>query len=95
MADPRSNLFSVKPCAPQNAPKSLAAASKATSERKEFFGALGKIGDLEVLNSVGAGKIGEGLRVLASVSNTIRTGCGSLPTSIGSSLDAGANWALS
>lgn len=94
MADPRSNLFSIKQCPPQFASKSQAANASRTAERKEFFGALGKIGDLEVLNSVGAGKIGEGLRTLASVSNTIRTGCGSLPTSIGSSLDAGASWVL-
>ena len=98
MADPRSNLFSVKPCAPQNQGKSLAAASSATQQRKDFFGAVGKIGDIQVLNDIGASKIGQGLRTLASVSNTIRQGCGSLPTSIGSTLggglDGGAAWVL-
>lgn len=98
MADPRSNLFSVKPCGQSTLGKSHSAISAATSDRKNFFGALGKIGDLEVLNSVGAGKIGAGLRTLSSISNTIRQGTGALPTSIGSAvgggLDAGANWVL-
>jgi hypothetical protein len=98
MADPRSNLFSVKPCPPANLGKSFAAISTATQERKDFFGSLGKIGDIEVLNDIGASKIGQGLRTLASVSNTIRQGCGSLPTSIGSSigggLDSGVGWVL-
>ena len=50
--------------------------------------------DLQNLNSVGAGQIGQGLWALASISGTIRSGCGSLPTSIGSSIESGANWVL-
>ena len=50
--------------------------------------------DLQNLNSVGAGQIGQGLWTLASISGTIRSGCGSLPTSIGSSIESGANWVL-
>jgi hypothetical protein len=40
------------------------------------------------------GQVGQGLRTIASISNSIRTGCGSLPTTIGSSIDQGANWVL-
>lgn len=65
-----------------------------TADRRSFGNAVGKVGDLQVLNDIGASKIGTGLRTLASVSNSIRTGCGALPTSIGNALDAGANWVL-
>ena len=92
MADPRT--FSVKQCPPAYAAKSGAGIGSATSARRDFGNAVGKIGDLEVLNSVGAGAIGKGLRNLASISNSIRTGCGALPTSIGGTIDAGANWVL-
>lgn len=84
MADPR-NYMTYK-C-------SIAAASQSSGLRA-FGNAVGKIGDLQILNSVGAGKIGQGLRTLASISNTIRSGCGSLPTSIGSTIESGANWVL-
>ena len=90
MPDPRS--FTVKTCT------TYGQARGTSSPRRDVFGAAGKIGDLAVLNSVGAGKIGQGLRVLSSVSNTIRGGCGSLPTSIGGvlagGLEAGAAWVL-
>lgn len=92
MADPRT--FTVKQCEPAYAAKSGAAIGNSTSLRRDFFNSVGKIGDLNVLNSVGGGSIGSGLRTLASISNSIRTGCGALPTSIGSTLDAGANWVL-
>jgi hypothetical protein len=92
MADPRT--FTVKQCAPAYAAKSGAAIAGATSQRRDFFNSVGKIGDLNALNDFGGGKIGSGLRTLASVSNSIRTGCGSIPTSIGSTLDSGANWVL-
>lgn len=84
MADPR-NYMTYK-C-------NLAAATQSSGIRA-FGNAVGKIGDLQILNSVGAGKIGQGLRTLSSISNTIRSGCGSLPTSIGSTLESGANWVL-
>lgn len=92
MPDPRS--FTVKQCPPAYANKSAANIGSATSSRRDFWNSIGKIGDLEVLNSVGAGKIGQGLRNLASISNTIRSGVGALPTSIGKTLDDGANWVL-
>ena len=92
MADPRT--FTVKQCQPAYAAKSGAGIASSTSTRRDFFSSLGKVGDLSVLNSVGGGSIGKGLRNLASISNSIRTGCGSLPTSIGSSIEAGANWVL-
>jgi len=42
--------------------------------RKEFFGTLGKIGDIEALNRIGGGKVSQGLRSLASASDAIRSG---------------------
>lgn len=92
MSDPRT--FTVKQCPPAYAQKSGASIASATSTRRDFFNSIGKIGDLEVLNSVGGGKVGSGLRTLASISNSIRVGQGSLPSSIGSSLESGANWVL-
>lgn len=88
MADPRSNLFQNFSCPQFNV--------NATSERRQFFNAVGRVGAFDGLNRIGAAKIGEGLRTLEKISNTIRTGCGSLPTSIGSAvgsgLDAGVGW---
>lgn len=91
MADPRG--FIVKQCAPAYA-KSGAAIGSATSTRRDFFNAIGKVGDLQVLNDIGGGKVGKGLRTLASISNSIRVGSGALPSSIGKTLDSGANWVL-
>jgi len=90
--DPRN--FTIKPCPGAYAAKSGASISNSQSLRKGFGNSVGKIGDLAVLNSIGAGSIGTGLRTLASVSNSIRTGCGALPSVIGDSLDQGANWVL-
>lgn len=45
-----------------------------SGKRKGFLDNLLKVGDLEFLNDVGYGKVGEGLRVLAGVSDSIRTG---------------------
>lgn len=85
MADPRA--FTLKTCR-QKEPSRQA-------DRRAFGNAVGKIGDLEILNSTTAGSnIGQGLRTLASISNSIRTGCGALPSLIGTSLDTGANWVL-
>lgn len=103
MADPRVNL--VKPCPPAYLGKSAAEIGNSTASRRNLTNLVGKVGDLEILNSVGAGKIGQGLRTLASVSNSIRGGCGALPTSIGGALGsavdgvesaftAGSDWAL-
>lgn len=92
MADPRT--YTVKQCPPAYAAKSGSGIGSATSTRRDFGNAIGKIGDLEILNGVAGGVIGKGLRTVASISNSIRSGCGALPTSIGSSLDAGANWIL-
>lgn len=92
MSDPRT--YTVKQCEPAYLQKSGASIGSATSLRRDFFNSIGKIGDLQVLNSVGGGSIGKGLRNLASISNSIRVGQGALPSSIGSTLDAGANWVL-
>lgn len=89
MADPR--LFTVTPC---NQDEGRARSASQTSDRVNFFNALGKFGDLQVLNDIGGSKLGVGLRTLAGISNAIRTGTGALPTSIGSSVDAGARWVL-
>lgn len=84
MADPR--LYQTFKC--ETAAKTEQSAARA------FGNAAGKIGDLEVLNSIGAGKVGQGLRTLASISNTLQTGCGSLPSTVTSSIESGANWVL-
>lgn len=92
MADPRT--YTVKQCEPAYSALSGAGIGSATSTRRDFFNAIGKIGDLQVLNSIGGGSVGRGLRNLASISNSIRVGTGALPSSIGSTLDSGANWVL-
>jgi hypothetical protein len=85
MADPRG--FTLKTCR-QKEPSRVA-------DRRAFGNAVGKVGDLEILNTTTAGSnIGQGLRTLSSISNSIRTGCGALPSIIGTSLDTGANWVL-
>lgn len=73
----------------------------ASSQRRTFFQLAGKIGDLEVLNDIGASDIGKGLRTLASISNSVRTGCGAQPSILGStvgkvldSVEGGAEWVL-
>lgn len=65
--DPRS--FTVKACPIQNQ-----ASANQSARKKSFLDNILKVGDLELLNDVGFGKVGEGLRVLASVSDAIRTG---------------------
>lgn len=102
MADPR---FHVKPCPTQYAGKYAAKVGSETGKSRDFFDAVGKVGDLEILNSGSTGKIVDGLRVLSKTSDTIRTGCGALPTSIGgvfgevfdavgSTAENGINWVL-
>jgi hypothetical protein len=86
--------FSVKPCTGPYMDKSVASINNSQSLQRNFFNSLGKIGDVSILDSITGGSIGLGLRTLASASNSIRTGCGSLPTSIGSTLESGANWVL-
>jgi hypothetical protein len=73
--DPRS--FTVSPCPAAYLGKSAADIGNSISSSRNFFNAVGKVGDLQVLNSIGAADIGTGLRTLASISNSIRTGCGS------------------
>ncbi len=45
----------------------------AAQKKSEFFGTLGKIGDIEALNNVNS-EIGQGLRALETISNQLRTG---------------------
>lgn len=97
MATP-TNLISnpqtgVSPCLGPYIDQSLATIKKSQSSRTEFFNSVGKIGDLEILNSIGAGKIGQGLRILAQSSNAIRTGC-SDAYFLGNAIDRGASWVL-
>jgi hypothetical protein len=66
MADPRFN-FVVK--CPNTANKQ----QTDQGARKDFFNAIGKVGDIELLNRVD-GEIAGGLRTLASTSNAIRGG---------------------
>lgn len=89
--DPR---FNVKPCPPTVGGRSVAENVASTASRANFFRGIQKAGNLEVLNDIGANNIGRGLRTIASVSNSIRTGCGALPSSIGNSVQAGTNWVL-
>lgn len=42
-------------------------------QRTDFFNAGGKIGDLEILNDLGLGGVGQALRTLSSISDSIRT----------------------
>lgn len=70
--DPRT--FLVKPCG-----KSKNKVTGNASNKRDFFSAIGKVGDLEVLNDIGAGAIGEGLRTLSKVSSSIRTGRSVVP----------------
>jgi hypothetical protein len=70
--DPRK--FLVADCPVDQKGQSNNAATK-----RNFFSALGKIGDLNALNDVGAGSIGQGLRTLTHVSNAIRTGQSVVP----------------
>jgi len=43
-------------------------------DRKEFFGTLGSLGDIEALNRIGGGKVSQGLRSLSAASDAIRSG---------------------
>lgn len=77
--------------------KALTQQINESSNQKDFFGALRKIGDLQILNDIGAGKAGHVLRVLSKVSDSIRTGRGGFPSIIGQAadnLEAGAAWVL-
>lgn len=89
--DPRKYIIS-------DCNKSTSASIANTSSRKDFFGALGKIGDLEVGGK--AAHITSGLRSIEGVSNAIRDGEGGPPgllgvgSVLGGSVDNGANWVL-
>ncbi len=86
--DPRRFTVPDSDCA-----RSVAIDQSLTNERRDFFGALGKIGDVEALNAIGGGKIGAGLRTLESLSDTIRVGDSAVPSSfLGGSLDKAANF---
>ena len=96
--DPRSTAFTVVPC---NTQQGAASTANSTASAHDFYSAVGKGGDLQVLNASGSStisNIGHGLNTLSKVSDSVRTGCGALPTSIGSAvgaaLNAGPNWVL-
>lgn len=71
--DPRK-YFKVKDCDASNKSQAIE-----QSNRRDTLNAITKLGNLEVLNSVGFGKVGSGLRTLSSVSNTIRVGKSVVP----------------
>lgn len=83
--DPRS--FTVKVCQGKSG-------VTPNTNQKNFFSAINKVGDLEVLNDIHAGKFGKGLRDLATLGNVISSGTGQLPSSVGSSLEQGGNFVL-
>jgi hypothetical protein len=66
--------------------------NQAIDRRNSLAGQLGKIGDLEVWNELGTGggSVGQGLRTLAKISNSVRTGDGAIPSQLGN----GVNWVL-
>lgn len=68
-ADPRKTYFSVKSCL-----RGQQQQQNQQANRKTFLDGLANVGNLEVLNDVGYGGVGEGLRVLTSVSDSVRTG---------------------
>jgi len=70
--DPRQ--FTVKSCPIQGQ-----AAANQSAHQKNFLDSILKVGDLEILNDIGFGKVGEGLRVLSSVSDSIRVGESAVP----------------
>lgn len=77
--------------------KALSQQVNEAERQKDFFAAIRKIGDLEVLNDIGAGKTGQVLRTLSKLSDSIRTGRGAFPSIIGQAadnLEAGAAWVL-
>jgi len=73
--DPRKT-FSVSSSACPKAQSQLVSESQ---DRKDFLDTLGKIGDLEILNDLNLGGVGEGLRTLASVADSIRVGQSVVP----------------
>ena len=77
--DPRSNMAAR--CSPTPGSPGRQQQQGEGATRKDFFGALKKVGDLEILNDVGFGVVGEGLRDLAKVSDTIRT-TGNVPSAL-------------
>jgi hypothetical protein len=86
--DPRK--FTVKYCPADNAKSTSDASAK-----KSFFDKLGDysgaVGDVELLNQVGGGKVAQGLRDLAHLSDSVRTGdtnSAIIPSSAGYVLDA-------
>lgn len=92
--DPRS--FTVKPCPGAYAQKSFADINNAISTRRDFFNNIGKLGSIQAINETTGflSNISNGLKTLSTISNTIRTGCGTPPSIIGDTLDNGANWVL-
>lgn len=91
MADPRT--FTVKQCSTAYAAKSGAAIAASTTAKKNFLNSRNLPGDLATLSSSGS-KISNGFRTLTSVSDSIRSGTGTLPQSVGGSSQSGANWVL-
>lgn len=69
--DPRKFLTD---CAP-------ARSTGQNTQQKDFFSALGKVGDLEVLNDSNS-EIRQGLSTLASISENVRNGDGRVPSAI-------------
>ena len=87
MPDPRN--FTVKSCPTKKG------VPDDSNLRKDFFSQLGKVGDLEFLNNSALGTdVGQGLRGLAKLSNSVRVGEGALPSLLGSAVDTGANFVL-
>lgn len=81
MPDPRKNTFSVTGCLRKNK-----LAQNDNEKRKSFLDGITNVGNLEILNDIGYGRVGEGLRTLASVSDSIRVGESIVPGREGTEL---------
>jgi len=79
--DPRKITFNVTGCTRRNQ-----IAANQSERRKSFLDGLTNLGNLEILNDIGYGRIGEGLRTLASVSDSIRSGTSVVPGREGTEL---------
>lgn len=79
---------------PRNNAAGAVAANIANAAASAFASSIGGAGNIAAANGVSGGIVGVGLQNIAYISNSIRTGSGSLPPGIGSSVDQGTYWVL-
>lgn len=94
MADPRVR-FNVRPS--DGCPGPKYADILESGKKRSFFEGINKLGNLEIMNDLGLGKVSEGMRTIGSISNSIREGTLKTIPGIGAisdNLETGANWVL-